>query len=339
MATETLDFSAFKPDTRAERIAAETAAGKAIYCGWVPPDKRTAAQNRADAQALAAMPRFTLRGRFAASERRYALWQANRSVLGRDLAYIWQQTGSCVGAGGANAGRTSMNVEIALKGEAEEYREFWWLYAYGLSRQQSGFRGRGEGSSGTVYARVATTDGMLEMDPAGLPDLPDYKLVDGWLVQPAATELTWSDGAKIGEQWRAAGRTHRFRTAARLRSKDECFEAIANGYCLTQASSFGFRNPSVKGSDFPIRVATWNGTWNHQTYIDEVWDHPELNGIYYRWGNNWGPDAHGKPTGDEPAGGVYIHESLMDSLCRNGEVFAFSVFDGFPARELNFSAF
>lgn len=334
-----LDFSAFKAESRAEQVADATAAGKAVNFGWVPPHRRTPAQNKADAANQADMPRFTLRGRFAAAERRYALWKANRAVLGKDLAYIWQQTGSCVGAGGANCARTAMNVEIALKGEPEEYREFWWLYAYGRCRFHSGIRGRGEGAFGSGFAKAAVTDGMLEMDPAGLPDLPDYKAVDGWLVQPAAVEMDWSDGAKIGEQWLAAGRAHPFKTAARLRNKDECFEAIANGYPLTQASSFGFRNPQVKGTRFPIRVATWNGTWNHQTYVDEVWDHPELNGIYYRWGNNWGPDAHGKPTGDEPAGGVYIHESLMDRLCREGEVYAFSSFDGFVARELNFSAF
>lgn len=336
---EVLDFSAFGDTHQNSKIKEATAAGKELNFGWVPPHKRTAAQSKADAQFQKAMPRFNLRGRFAATERRYALWKANRAVLGKDLPYVWQMTGSCVGAGGDNAARTAMNVEVALKGETEEYRPTWWLYAYGRSRHHGGLRGRGEGSFGSTWAKAATTDGILEMDPAGLPDLPDYKVDDGWIVQSASTELEWSDGVRIASHWLTHGRTHLFKTAARLQNKDEAFEAIANGYPLTQASSFGFRNPTVKGTKFPIRVATWNGTWHHQTYIDEVWDHPELNGIYYRWGNNWGPDAHGAPTGDEPAGGVYIHESLMDRLCKEGEVFALSSFDGFPSRKLNWSAF
>lgn len=336
---DTLDFSAFKGEHQAAKVAEATAAGKEINCGWIPPHDRTAAANKADAAFQAEMPRFTIRGRFAAAERRYALWKACRAVLGRDLDYVWQQTGSCVGAGGDNAARTGMCVEIALKGEPEEYRPTWWLYAYGRSRHLGGIRGRGEGSFGSAWAKAATTDGILEMDPAGLPDLPDYKTQAGWIVQPGNTEMEWSDGARIATHWLTHGRTHLFKTAARIRNKDEAFEAIANGYPLTQASSFGFRNPAVKGTRFPIRVATWNGTWHHQTWMDEVWDHPELNGVYFRWGNNWGPDAHGAPTCDEPAGGVYVHESLVDRLCKEGEVFALSAFDGFPARSLDFSAF
>lgn len=223
--------------------------------------------------------------------------------------------------------------------ESEEYRPTWWLYAYGRSRYHTGIRGRGEGSTGAGWAKAATTDGILEMDPAGLPDLPDYKLQQGWRVESDRTEMDWSDGARIADQWLSAGRKHLFRTAAPIRNKDEAFEAIANGYPLTQASNFGFSGPRVKGTNFPIRVATWNGNWSHQTYVDEVWDHPELAGIYFRWGNNWGPDAHGAPTGDEPAGGVYIHESTMDQICKSGEVYALSAFDGFPARELNWGAF
>lgn len=339
MAAAILDFSAFKGEHQAAKIAEATAAGKTVGCGWLPPHLRSSAMSKADAVIRAGMPVFGIRGRFTAAERRYPLWRANVAVRGKHLDYVWQQTGSCVGAAGDNCARTAMNVEIALKGEFEEYRPTWWLYAYGRSRHLGGIRGRGEGSFGSAWAQAATTDGILEMDPAGLPDLPDYKLHQGWIVQPAGTELDWSDGGRIAEHWLKHGRLHRFKTAARIRNKEEAFEAIANGYPLTQASSFGFSNPKVKGTRFPIRVATWNGTWHHQTYMDEVWDHPELNGIYFRWGNNWGPDAHGAPTGDEPPGGVYVHESLVDRLCKEGEVYALSAFDGFPARELNFSAF
>ena len=338
---EELDFSAFDGATRFDQLAEATARGAVIKCGWIPPDARTPQQAGIDAAIRAALPRFTIRGRFTAKERRYPLWQAAVTLFGRHLKYNWQQTGSCVGAGGGNMAKTAQCVEIVLKREPKEYRELWWPYTYGRSRFLAGIGGRGEGSIGSAWAKAATTaaGGFFEIDPTGFPDLPDYKEQDGWLVQPAKVELEWSDGGAISDQWVRLGSTRLFHTAAQMRSAEDCAEALMNGYPITQASMFGFSNPRVKGSQFPIRVAEWNGQWSHQTYIDEVWDHPELNGLYFRWGNNWGPTAHGKPTGDEPPGGVYISARTLDQICRTGEVYAFSAFDGFPARDLDFSAF
>jgi hypothetical protein len=330
---DTLNFEAF--GSVAELLEA-TRAGKEINCGWIPPHDRTAAQNRIDAEARAAMPAFTLRGRFAADRRRYPLWMAPKILTGKFARYNWQTTGSCVGAGGDNAHKTLLAVEILLNGDLEQLQDVWWPFAYGRSRFHGGIRGRGEGSFGSAWAKAIVEDGCFADDGEG-GGLPDFQVRDGWLVLSGKAELDWSDGAKLGD-YLARGRQHRVKTAARMRSKDDCFEAIANGYPLTQASSFGFSGAKVQGSEFPLRVATWNGTWHHQTFIDEVWDHPELRGIYFRWPNNWGPDAHGKPTGDEPPGGVYIHENTMDRLCKEGEVYALSDAEGFPAQELNFSA-
>lgn len=327
------DFKAFPEDHRVARVLEATAAGTEVRCGWVPPDERPAAVIRACELIEADFPAFGVRGRWQMAERRYCLWAAVKQLLGRHLDYNWQQTGSCVGAGGDNAARTGMAVEIVLKGEREELLPTWWPFTYGRSRHHSGFRGSGEGSTGTGWAKAAVTDGSFEMDPKGMPDLPDFTLRDGWRVQPGSVEMKWSNGGAIAPEWVTYGQKHRWKTAARLRSAAECVEALANGYAITQASDFGFSGPRVRGTKHPIRVAEWNGRWSHQTYVDEVWDHPELNGIFFRWGNNWGPKAHGDPTGDEPPGGVYIEDLTMDRICKTGEVYAFSAFDGFPARE------
>jgi hypothetical protein len=333
--SEALNFDAFGS---VAEIMEATRAGKAINCGWIAPHERTAAQNKLDARVQAELPRFNIRGRFSASQRRYPLWMAPKILTGQFARYNWQTTGSCVGAGGDNALKTLMPVEILLKGDLEVLKDVWWLYAYGRSRFHGGMRGRGEGSFGSAWAEAVLKDGFFEDDGTG-GKLPDFQVRDGWLVLPAKVELDWSDGAKIPQEYLTKGRAHPVKSMARMRSKDDCFEAIANGYPLTQASNFGFSGAKVKGSEFPIRVATWNGSWSHQTYVDEAWDHPELNGIYYRWGNNWGPDAHGEPTGDEPPGGVYIHESTLDQICKSGEVYAVSGAEGFPAQELSFEAF
>lgn len=319
-------------------IVEATRRGKAIDCGWIPPDERTAVMRAAGAKAEMELPRFTIRGRFQANRRRYPLWMAGKALTGKFLRYNWQQTGSCVGAGGDNALKTLMALEILLGGDLEAMVDVWWLFAYGRSRFHGGIRGRGEGSFGPAWIKAVTIDGFFQDDGAG-GKLPDFQVKQGWLVLPASVEMEWSDGARIGEEWLGRGRMHLLRTGARMKDKHDCYEAIINNYPLVQASSFGFRSTTVKGSRFPIRVATWNGTWHHQTYLDEAWDHPELGGVYYRWGNNWGPDAHGAPTGDEPPGGVYVHEDTLDSMCKNGEVYALSGADGFPAQEdaLDFS--
>lgn len=345
MPAEMIDFSVLPQKDRLPRIAEATAKGSIIQCGYIPPDQRNVEQIKVADIILSSMPRFGIRGSFPMAERRYALWKAAVILTGKHLPYNFQQTGSCVGAGGGNMLKTGMCVEIVVKGEtAEEYREPWWLYTYGRSRFHAGLRGPGEGSMGAAWAKAITEDGIFEIDPEGAPDLPDYKVQSGWIVQPAAIEKQWSDGAKIADTWLKLGKQHLYKTAARLRSAAECAEALINGYCITQASSFGFSPmvPRPVGTP-PVRlVKSWNGSWNHQTWIDEYWDHPEL-GEIFRWGNNWGAGAHGSPTADEPTGGVYITHAVLDQICksRDSEVFAFSVFDGFPAREeeINFNVF
>lgn len=337
--TPGLDFNAFDDPERIQE-ALDASKGKLTNCGWVPPEDRTTEQKTFNTTALKAMPRFTIRGRQFADQRRYPLWNASKLKTGKFLRYVWQQTGSCVGASGDNANKTGATVEIYLKNEPEEYKECWWLYTYGLSRQIGGLHGQGEGSFGTAYAEAITKYGTIDAEHA---KLPKFTVQNNWLVIPAKTELVWSDGSRIGEDYRTLGKEHRWKTASQMRSADDCFEAVSNGYPLTLASMFGLRNmvPPVKGTKFPVRVGVWDGEWAHQMFCDEVWDHPELDTILFRIGNNWGPDAHGKPTGEEPPGGFYIAAKTMDQVCKAGEVFALSGYDGFPARqvELDFAAF
>ncbi len=339
-AADPTDFAAFTANSKEvlDKIDEATKAGHTINFGRILPENRNAEATKQAFAFNTSLPRFGIRGRFSAAERRYPLWSYGKKVLGNFLPYNWQQTGSCVGAGGGNMAKSSICVEIALKGDNEVYKELWWLYTYGMARLILGDGGVGEGCTGEAWAEAALKEGFFEIDPEGLPDLPDYKITQGWIVQPSSIEFKWSAGRNIAEQWRKLGHTHLFKTAAKINSATQAIEALMNGYVLTQASNFGFSNPKMKGTTNPIRVATWNGSWSHQTYIDEYWDHPEV-GPVVRWGNNWGPGAHGDPTGDEPPGGVYIEEKTLDQICRNGEVYAFSQFDGFPARELNFAAF
>lgn len=336
-----LDFNALKGD-KAKSIAEHSATGTMINFGWLPPHKLTEGQLKVHSGLVSAMPKFAVRGRFMLESRRYALWKFTRQLLlGKDPNWIWQQTGSCVGAGGGNMTIVSQGVEIVLKGDREEFKWPWWLFTYGKSRQRAGISGRGEGSFGSAWAEAALRDGQFELDPAGEPDLPDPTIKNGWAVSPASLELEWSHGAVIKPNWSSVGAKHLFKTASPIKSADQAIDALSNGYAITQASSFGF-NPMVppiegRGVNAVRLVRRWNAVWNHQTWVDEYWDNPDV-GPVFRWGNNWGPFAHnpnGETPNGEPNNGVYITYDIMDRICKHpdSEVYAFSSFDGFPARE------
>ena len=144
--------------------------------GWIPFEDRTPEQTAEHNRIVGAMPRFHIRGRFKADQRRYPLWFAGKKLLGKFLPYNWQQTGSCVGAGGGNMAKTGIAVEIYIKGDLEEYKELWWPFTYGCSR---GNTSEGEGSSGSSWAECATKDGFFEADLDGLPKFQERQ---GWLV-------------------------------------------------------------------------------------------------------------------------------------------------------------
>lgn len=340
MALQEVSFKLLKGDLG--KVAEESAKGTLVNFGFLHSGKRNDTQNDLHEKIVKAMPRFTIRGAFTLESRRYKLWEFVRKVNGgKDPTYNWQQTGSCVGAGWGNMSLVTQGVEISMKGESEQYKWLWWPFTYGKGRQRGGISGSGEGSFGSAQAEAATIDGSFELDPANEPDLPDPTIRDGWAIVPAATELEWSNGAKIKQNWVSLGVKHLFKTAAVMKSADNCIDALANGYAITQASMFGFSPmvPPVEGKgENQIRlVRRWNAQWAHQTWVDEFWDHPDV-GPVFRWGNNWGPTAH-NTNGSTPSGypnnGVYITYQLMDQICksRDGEVFAFSAYDGFPARE------
>lgn len=301
--------------------------------GWIPFDERTKQQNEIHEKLVGEMPRFSIRGSFSLTERRYCLWKSAQKVLGRFHNYNHQLTGSCVGAGGGNMLKTLMTVEIA-NGDPEEFLEPWWPYTYGMSRILAGMRGQGEGSLGSTWAKAMTEYGSFQIDPPGYQDLPDYRNVNNWLQLTRNIELEWSAGDRIKEEWKSLGKKHLARTVAQMHDSNNCLDSLANGYPLTLASNFGTRTIRPQGNP-QVNLAEWNGRWPHQMFCDEAWDHPTL-GLIFRIGNNWGSEAHPSPISGEPPGGFYIRASDMDKICRS-EVYSFSAYDGFPARKLDWS--
>lgn len=300
--------------------------------GWIPPDQRTAEQTEFNDQVLCEMAAFSLPMK---DEGRTCLWDVARKAVGERFRYVWQSSGSCVGAGGANALRTLMAVEISL-GQPEEYREVWWPWTYGQSRRLGGLRGPGEGSFGSAFYKAAKECGFfsVEQSPA---TLPDFRRIGPWLQLTSATEVEWSDGARWNTPaFTGVANRHPIQGGAVVRSVQDAIALVQSGYPLTIASMYGTRTITRQGGSEPVNVARRDDTWAHQMSIDEVWKHPTL-GWLFRFMNQWGSSIHPAPVSGEPAGGFYVTEREFAQLLaeRNTECFAFSSFAGFPAREIN----
>lgn len=322
------------PDTAKQLYGSAAPAEPHWDFGWIPFAARSAQMTAVCDNIVQTTPQFRISGGWQLDQKRYSLWAAYKKLTGKFLPYNHQLTGSCIGAGGGNMAKTLMAVETLLGNM--EYKELFWPYTYGKSRQRDGSRSQGEGSSGTSYAAAATEDGYVAFDEdvAGVGS-PTYG-PDGWLTLTAAIEMKWSNGLAAPDKDVQIGKLHLIKAKAKINSSDDGIAAIANGYPITEASNFGLRAmvPAPQGNP-AVRLGKWDGNWSHQMFVDEIFQHPTL-GMLFRVGNNWGFSAHGTATGDEPPGGFYITAATFDQICRSGEVWAFSgSISGFEARNLN----
>lgn len=310
--------------------------------GWIDPKHRTPEMKRAHGEAMEKMPAFKLLGDYTERQGRFALWHlAKLANGGEHLRYVWQVTGSCVGAGGYNCLQTKLQVDRLL-GKPMLDVEHWWLWTYGQSRFHAGLNGPGEGSFGSAYARAVVEDGVWSKDD--LPDAPALGEKDGWLQVDRKVELEWSDGRKKRvEPYIGAGRRHPLKSTVPIKTVDELKACIQGGLSpASVASMFGCKTVRRQGENQPVNMAVWDDNWAHQTWFDEAWDHPEL-GLIFRWGNNWGPTMGGlapPPTQGEPAGGVYLAAGTVKKILarRDTECFGFSgAFDGLEVPQMDWA--
>ena len=87
--------------------------------------------------------------------------------------------------------------------------------------------------------------------------------------------------------------------------------------------------PPIKEGRLVNRRAT---TWMHQMCI-VGYDGESASQPYWFVLNSWGDDAHGTPPDDAPPGGFWIGRKDVDFIVRQGDSFALSQFDGFPAQD------
>lgn len=280
------------------------------------------------------MSPFQLMGSWNDDEEMVGLWNcAKKANGGRHLLTFYQRTGSCVGNGGGQALWHTSGVEVVRLADPEQFLLPFYLMPYGRSRYYGGIRGRGEGSFGSAFAKAILTDGCFAYNEPGLPQ-PTQSEEEGtsW---GAAAEMQWSDGESIDQKWLGIGRRHLVKTMSRISSADQAWEAASNYYAMTCASDWGgqMKPPIRDGALLNSRVTTWQ----HQMCCIGRWRHPTLGKLFYIL-NSWSPRAHGIcPSGAQP-GGFWVTFAEFDYICRSGEVYSMSQYDGYRAQTFSWKS-
>jgi hypothetical protein len=284
------------------------------------------------AAVVAAMPPFELRD----EERRrivqdntranVRLWKWAKLVNGgQHLPNIPQEVGDCVSWGAANAINYTAAVQIARDGAPQEFHQAFPPYIYGTSRVLIGRNSlRGDGSVGAWAAKAVQQYGVLRSDAANVP------------TYSGALARKWGNKPGPPDEFLEAAKPFTVQTVAPVRSADEVRDAICNGYGVSIASDCGFamHPPVIDGRLINKR----SGNWNHQMSIVGYDGETHREPLWYVL-NSWGHTAHGTPPDDSPPGGFWITRKDVEYIVRQGDSFAFSGFQGFPAQTLDFRVF
>jgi len=249
------------------------------------------------------------------------LWDACRRLTGGHLAAHDQDgVGCCVGEGFASAVEYLQCVEIALGGQAERYSPISSEAIYGLSRVEvGGGRLRGDGSTGAWAAKAVSQFGVLPRSAIGGHDLREF--------DPSRAR-TW--GARgLPDDLEPLARKHLVQTVSLVRSFDEAKAALANGYPVAVCSNQGFSMTRDRDGFCSPR-----GSWAHcMCFIGATGGRrPGLCCL-----QSWGATTPGGPigVGDHPACAFWVDADVADRTLRQGDSWALSAFDGFPARRLD----
>jgi hypothetical protein len=325
------DLLQFEPPPMvfAEALPAADGDDDAQDFGWAGPDAVADLAEWANAQ-----PQFQLIDETGSpvwqdnSSADVRLWQLIAHSGGEYPSADHQLTGDCTAWGathalmGTQGGQASRGDPIEVKrpsplGLYAARVDVWAPQIGGVRRLPAA------GCTGAAVARMAQQFGVLFDDTPGLPSYSRAE-ADRWGRQG------------MPEQFRDIAARHKVRTVARITTVDEARDAICNYYGCTIASPWGNPRHQYKRQDGRW-VAQRTGTWMHQMCIDGY--DGRFATKYFHVTNSWPKSQHPAPIDDSPAGGFWITAAELAWILRHNDSWAFSDFQGFPARnrELDFS--
>jgi hypothetical protein len=301
--------------------------------GWNPIDSIDEKRRQA---FLTSLVKFEIEGDDSPDVKEALLYKVVNKAAGCEFFPWSQKTGSCVGHGALAVMATLQAVEIVTQNQSyEEWKIPFIMFNYGQSRKRGGLHGVGEGSFGSSMAESCSQDGVPPID-TNLPQ--PIKEKDGSWTFGSNVEYKWSNGDAPPVDLFEVSNRFKVQTTSKLENSEEVKKALRNGYPVTIASGWwGFRDLKVQAKGTPaVQLASKSDSWGHQQACLGFTTHPDF-GVIYLIQNSWG-NAHGTPPGNygEPLGSYWISEKDMNRICTE-EVFAYSNFNGYPARVIDWT--
>jgi hypothetical protein len=288
--------------------------------GWDPV---AAARDAPIAAAL--MPKFEVRDPktnqvVTGVGKNAEMWKYSKIANGgKNVPALQQETGDCVPHGAARAFIERTSYQIVKEGRNEVLKIPFPSYIYGIARIDiaGGRQGTQQGAAGIWAVQGMQALGVLTFDQA--------------------EKLGYKYSGKLSDLWGLRGvpqavkdvaSKFRIRTYAQIKTWADVRDALVNGYPVTVASNVGFKGASyVKDGKRWLQPA---GVWKHQMCFIGCEDRVgRAKGAYCM--NSWGADAHEKPMDDEPPGGFWVDWQTVQRMVSQGDSWAFTDSDGFPA--------
>lgn len=250
------------------------------------------------------------------------LWRFTEKVTGKPLPALSQGTiGSCVAHGAANAFHVLAGVEIA-NGDPEIWTRVSPSYIYGVSRVLIGGNGKRSPYSGDGSQANWAAKGMQEFGVVAETTSGPYteNQCRQWGAQGPPTGLV------------SEGKLHLIRQISQVRTLEEAYRALANGFPIIIANSTGFtQKRDAQGFCKP------SGRWSHcMAAIGYRGRESKRPGVLIA--NSWGPNSATGPAPDMPSGACfYCDAEAFDGYLKSGDCWAISGADGFKRKSLDFS--
>lgn len=233
---------------------------------------------------------------------------------------------NCTSFGGKNALEYLQAFQIAM-GATFDWKPVFPPYIYGCERVFIGDGGRGgDGGLGVWVANAVKKYGVLFSDTDGCPKYS------------GSVARKWGSPPGPPKNFISVGQHYLVKTINIIKTVDEALNALLNGYPVTLASDVGF--DMKQRSDGFMHYST---SWPHEMCLigGDAGDAnvPENYCILNSWG-----DAHGAikdfRTGENwPVGTLRVNRKDLQAILNDGDSWAFSDMDGFPAKILPESFF
>jgi hypothetical protein len=245
-------------------------------------------------------------------------WLTSRGAYKVVKSYDQGKVGSCVGNATAACLSVLNAVEVFNKKEPQLFVSMHSADGmYGLAREAANMLIGKDGCSGSGAAKAITNYGSLYCIK--------YPTLD--LTQNIPSRCRELGTRGVGEALKIQAKPRNCYAATRVKSADEGWALIGNGYPINVCSGQGF----VRSRDDEGRCRP-SGSWSHSMAIVARRTTSRKERLFLlmnSWYEGW---CSGPYWQDMPIGSFWIDYSVADKMFKQGDSFAYSGLNGFPVQ-------